>query len=202
MSSVVDQRRELVADVMGRVEEIAAAGVADRDALERIRRELLVLADHGELFLPEHFTPPKDPSRNSNMFSLYRTDEESPTLYASVAPPGLTTPVHFHTTWAVIVGLRGAEYNQFYTRDEAGRPAASDHAVVEKGTAIMMMPDDLHAIRIEKTPEPFFSFHCYGLPFETTSERMFYSEDSGEWKYFAHRPNIRRFDLESGRADD
>ncbi|WP_425419401.1 hypothetical protein [Oricola indica] len=202
MSSITEERQKLVSDVMNRVNAIVSSNTIDRARLDRVRQTLLGLTAHPECFQPEHFAPPDDPKRNSNMFELFRCENDGPTLYVSVAPAGLTTPVHFHTTWAVIAGLRGAEFNQFYTRDGDGRPVATDHRVVENGTAIMMMPEDLHSIRIEKTPERFFSFHCYGMPFEKTTERMFYSESSGEWSYFAHRPNIRRFDLAAGRAAD
>ncbi|MDF2370754.1 MAG: hypothetical protein P1V21_08175 [Rhizobiaceae bacterium] len=201
MPSVVSERHELVTTVMDRIIGIVASGAVEREGLDLIRLALLELTQRPDLFTAEHFHPPRDPKRNSNMFELYRSDGDGSTLYVSIAPAGLTTPVHYHTTWAVIAGLRGAEFNQFYTRDDAGRPVASNNFVVENGTAITMMPNDLHSIRIVETPDRFFSFHLYGLPLEQATERMFYVEDSDEWKYFAHRPNIRQFNLATGLAD-
>ena len=202
MPDTIQRRRVLVNSVMERIGEISAVGVPDRSVLSLLRDELLKLAAHPELFDQADFPPPADPSRSSNMFVLHRCGDGGPTLYVSIAPAGLATPVHFHSTWAIIVGLRGEELNRFYERDSSGHPVETGSFVVCRGTAITMLPDDLHSIRILETPERFFSFHLYGRPFEMSTDRMFYSETAREWTYFAHRPMIRTFDLERGVAVD
>lgn len=202
MSGRVQARKILVGSVLERVNEICSQGAPGRSLLLLLRDELLRLVAHSELFDAADFPPPTDPSRNSNMFVLSDGKGGEAALYVSVAPAGLKTPVHFHSTWAVIAGLRGEELNRFYERDEAGRPVETGSFVVSNGTAVTMLPDDLHSIEILDTPERFFSFHLYGRPFETCSDRMFYSDPPGEWRHFAHRPMIRTFDLERGVAVD
>lgn len=188
------ERREAVLYAMGKVESTLAGAPIDRERLTMIEAILRRLAARAELFSAEAFPPPADPTRDSNMYELCRDDRGETTLYVSVAPPGLETPPHDHGTWAVIAGVRGTEANVFYRRAPDGTLAATRTVLVEKDAAVSLMPKDLHSIRILPTPEPFFSFHLYGLPFERT-RREYRDPATGEWKYFTARPNIRPYDL-------
>ncbi|MCH7554711.1 MAG: hypothetical protein IIC08_01730, partial [Proteobacteria bacterium] len=112
--SVRDQRQAAVAASVGRIREIENGRGVTRDALEAIKRELLDLADHIELFPIGDF-PPSDGGDGFDV--LYRLSEDADhrfALYASTGTPGKSVPPHNHTTWAVIVGLHGDEHNVFY----------------------------------------------------------------------------------------
>lgn len=195
MSQLMARRREAILAAMNEIDGIAGGSAIDRGALARIGKILANLASREELFRPEDFPPPEDPERDSNMYELWRDPREAVTLYASVAPPGLQTPPHNHGTWAAIAGVRGVESNDFYRRAPSGAIQKTHTIEVQRGSVIGMLPDDVHSIRILATPEPFFSLHLYGLPFERT-RREYRDASTGLWITFTARPNIRRYPLQ------
>lgn len=188
------ERRSAIVDTMTTIRTIVPESGVDRRTLDAIQAALIALASRAELFAREHFPPPTDPKRDSNMYELWRAENDTLTLYASVAPEGLETPPHYHGTWAAIAGVRGIEQNQLYRRDPGGSLAPTRVVLVRQGSVIGMLADDVHSIRIVPTSEPFFSLHLYGLPFERT-QREYRDMTTGEWCRYAARPNIRRFDL-------
>lgn len=194
VSAIQRERRTAILDTMTRIRAVVPESGVDRRTLDSIRAALVDLASRAELFSRERFPPPPDPKLDSNMYQLCFDGSETLALYASVAPAGLVTPPHYHGTWAVIAGVRGIEENQLYRRDPNGSLAPTRIVLVQKGTAIGMLADDVHSIRIVPTAEPFFSLHLYGLPFERT-QREYRDTTTGEWCRYAARPNVRRFHL-------
>lgn len=194
MDETMARRRAAILAAMRQVEEIAGQAVVSRSELRRIESILLDLASRGELFREDDFPPPNDPARDSNMYELWRDQRDAVTLYASVAPAGLETPPHNHGTWAVIAGVRGIESNDFYVRDAAGLVEKTHSIEVRQGSVIGMLQGEIHSIRILATPEPFFSLHLYGLPFERT-QREYLDVATGQWVAYSARPNIRRYAL-------
>lgn len=193
-SAIQRERRSAILGTMTRIRAIVPESGVDRRTLGSIQAALVDLASRTELFSREHFPPPADPKRDSNMYQLCFDGSDTLTLYASVAPAELETPPHYHGTWAVIAGVRGIEENQLYRRDPSGVLAPTRIVLVQGGSAIGMLADDVHSIRIVPTSEPFFSLHLYGLPFERT-QREYRDATTGEWCRYAARPNVRRFDL-------
>ncbi len=195
MTRLMAQRREAILIAMNEVEGIAGLADIDRGTLVQIEKILARLAARDELFRAEDFPPPEDPERDSNMYELWRDARDAVTLYASVAPPGLETPPHNHGTWAAIAGIRGVESNDFYRRALSGDLEKSHTIEVRRGSVIGMLAGEVHSIRILPTPEPFFSLHLYGLPFERT-RREYRDATTGSWVAFTARPNIRRYRLQ------
>lgn len=193
-TAIQRERRTAIVGTMTTIRAILPESGVDRRTLDAIQAALMNLASRAELFSREHFRPPSDPKRDSNMYELWRDAADTLTLYASVAPAGLETPPHYHGTWAAIAGVRGIEQNQLYRRDPDGSLAPTRVVLVRQGSAIGMLADDVHSIRIVPTSEPFFSLHLYGLPFERT-QREYRDMTTGDWCQYAARPNIRRFDL-------
>ena len=108
-------------------------------------------------------------------------------LYANASLGGYGTPAHNHTTWAVIVGVTGAELNKFYERTAEGiRENGRD--VVCHGAGVAFMPEDLHSIHIEA---PLLNFHMYGLALEQLHRREFYEEKERRWEVFPAHSDIR-----------
>ena len=85
------------------------------------------------------------------------------------------------TTWAAVTGVSGSELNRFYERSEDGVTQIDEH-LVQSGTGVAMLPDDLHSISLE---EPSINLHCYGLALERLVEREYYSERTQSWKIYA-----------------
>ena len=183
--SVLDDRRAAVADAMSDIRDLDAAGV-DRDCVEGIRERLLELAERRELFPAEDFPVP-DSGDRSRMYRLSQDDDDRFALYLQVVRDGTNAPPHDHTTWAVIVGFEGQELNKRYDREAGqGEPEIVSEHMVEKGSGIAFLPDEVHSIHIDGAA---MNFHCYGLALERLDTRRYWSTD-GEWKVFGGIANI------------
>ena len=162
-----------------------------RESLELIKAELIALAGQSALFPVEDF-PPLSPEAERNN-ALYRLSEDADhryALYAQFCQGGVRTPAHDHTTWAVIVGVQGKELNRLYEHDEQGGVRQVSELVVEPGTGVAFMPEDLHSIHIEPE-DTVLNFHMYGLALEQLHGRRFYKEKTGEWLHFPASSGIR-----------
>ena len=193
--SVRDQRQAAISASVGRIREIENGRGVTREALETIKRELLELADHIELFPIEDF-PPSDGDNGFDV--LYRLSEDADhrfALYASTGTPGKSVPPHNHTTWAVIVGLHGDEHNVFYERtDDGATPGEgtvreTGGVTLNHGDGTAMMPEDIHSIHITDS-EHTVHLHMYGLALEQLHERVMYNRKAGTYKVFPASQNI------------
>ena len=194
--SVREQRQASVAASVGRIRQIETSQGVTRDSLEGIKRELLELADHIELFPIEDF-PPSDGDNGFDV--LYRLSEDADhrfALYASTGTPGKSVPPHNHTTWAVIVGLHGDEHNVFYERDDDGATPGmgtlreTGGVTINHGQGTAMMPDDIHSIHIDDG-ERTVHLHMYGRALEQLHERVMYNREQGTYKIFPASQNIQ-----------
>lgn len=165
----------VVQPFLQQIRDIHARGV-DRAALEDIQRLLEALAERRDLFNAEAFPAP-DPSTGETQFRYRLNDDgESPTLYVNALLPGKSTLPHNHETWAVIVAVEGQELNQVFSRvDDGADPARAElrlerEVVVEPGSSIGFLGEDLHGIRVEGDV-PTLHFHLYGRPLESLENR-------------------------------
>ena len=178
------ERASAVVDAMDDIAEIDAQsrkhGGIDRIGLERIKERLLLLAERGELFGDDDFPPPDSP-QSSVSYRIAQNDDDL-ALYVQCVADGTSAPPHEHTTWAVIVGLRGQELNRLYGPCAGGgEPQVQHEVVVERGSGVAMLGDDVHSIHIEGAAT---NFHCYGLAIERLTGRQFWQSESGEWRVY------------------
>jgi len=163
------------------------AGVT-RTGVEAIRDRLIELSAQRDLFPPDDFPAPDDDGDESSyMYRLAQDADDRFALYAQSSRGHVETPPHNHTTWAVVVGHAGRELNRFYDRAEHGVTETHQH-MVEAGTGVAMLPDDLHSIHIDG---PALNFHCYGLALERLDAREYFNEAEGRWKIFRSVSGIR-----------
>ncbi|MGH7186478.1 MAG: cysteine dioxygenase, partial [Pseudomonadota bacterium] len=154
--STADRRAAAIARTVETIRGIERTMGVTRPALESIRSELFALADDKSVFPPNDF--PLDVPGTSKLYKLREDADQRLALYMSVGRTGKQQPPHNHTTWAVIVGLKGKEHNQLYDRLDDGRTpgvgkiALRETVVVEHGTGVCLMPEDVHAIRLEGDP--------------------------------------------------
>ena len=187
----MEARNHAVAEAMDDIREIESDLGVTRAGVEAIRDRLIELAARRELFPPEDFPPPEPGSGESSyMYRLAQDDDDRFVLYAQVTTDGTTTPVHNHTTWAVVVGFEGQELNRFYERADDGEGGVVEvgQHMVEAGTGVAMLPDDLHAIHIDGRS---LNFHCYGMALERLTAREYYSAIDDTWKIFNASGGIR-----------
>ena len=136
------ERAAAVAGAMDDIAKIDAAGrehgAIDRAGVERIKERLLLLAERGELFGDDDFPPPDSP-QSSVSYRIAQNDDEL-ALYVQCVADGMSAPPHEHTTWAVIVGLRGQELNRLYGPCAGGgEPQVQHEVVVEPGSGVAML---------------------------------------------------------------
>ena len=182
------ERDRAVAAAIDDIRNIEAQLGVTRPGVEAIRDRLIELASHRELFpLGDFAAPGSDDDVSSFMYRLAQDDDDRFALYAQATSSGTSTPVHNHETWAVVVGFDGQELNRFYERTDTGVAQIGEH-MVEAGTGVAMLPDDLHAIEIHGAS---LNFHCYGLALERLEDRVYFNETEGRWKSFAGTSGIR-----------
>ena len=183
----IERKREIertVADVRA----IERAQGVTRESLERIKQRLIRLAARQDLFKSSDFPPPEPGGkRNSCLYRVAEDPDHRFALYVNSSFGNYGTPAHNHTTWAVIVGVTGAELNRFYDRAPEG-PRVKGEYVVEQGTGVCFLPDDLHSIHIQG---PLINFHMYGLALDHLPRREYYQAAEGAWKVFPAHSDIR-----------
>jgi len=182
------RRTDAVHAAIDDIRRIEADLGVTREGVAAIRDRLIQLSAQRDLFPPDAFPAPStDNGLTSYMYRLAQDDDDRFALYAQSSRGHVETPAHNHTTWAVVVGHSGQELNKFYDRVDEGVVETHRH-LVEAGTGVAMLPDDLHSIHIDG---PALNFHCYGLALERLDEREYYSAATGEWKPFSSVSGIR-----------
>jgi len=188
VDAVAATRTEAVNAAMNDIRRIEADLGVTREGVAAIRDRLIELSARRELFRPDDFPAPSaDDESTSYMYRLAQDDDDRFALYAQSSRGHVETPAHNHTTWAVVVGHSGQELNKFYERADAG-VVETDHHMVEAGTGVAMLPDDLHSIHIDG---PALNFHCYGLALERLDAREYFNATEGRWKLFSSVSGIR-----------
>ena len=175
---------------------LASHGVS-RESLARVRERLQQLAGERALFSAERF--PSVPAGTGRLYTLHEDADGSFALYVNVCGPQVRSPAHDHSTWAVIAGIEGEEFNTFYSVD----PAAGDVAVrvtgektIGPGDAIALMPQDVHSIDTRDQPRvACLHFYGRGLP-QQTDRRAFPAADAdpgAQPAKYAPQPEIVRW---------
>lgn len=187
ISPVAERRRAAVAEAIARVRRIEADRGVNLEALEAIKAVMLELAADASLFPPEDF--PLSPDGSNVVYRLSEDPDHRFALYMSTGKTGKETPPHDHTTWAVIVGLKGKEHQRFYRRTDdgsvpfKGTVEVVDTFTVEPGTGCTLMPDTIHSIHLEGEP-PTLNLHLYGMAIDHLPERVAYHVEDGTYGHF------------------
>ncbi len=180
MHARAEARAAAVAAAMDDVRRIEASGPLDRERIAQFRARLLELLTQRDLFAPEDFPPPAD--GGACLYRIAQDDDGRFALYVNACKDSTKSPVHNHTTWAVVCGFDGQELNRFYRRGDDGRPEFTHEEMVEAGAGVAMLPDDLHSIHIDGGG---LNFHMYGRALDQLEAREYFSERDGAWKRMA-----------------
>ncbi len=177
-------RAAAVAATMDRVKGIERQHGVTRDALEAIKAEMLDLAGQEALFPAAEFPPPPVGEKGAKRYLLQEDPDGRFALYMLALNPGNMSPPHDHTTWAVITAVDGQELNRVYRRTDDGSVAGKAslelvrEVMVEPGTGIAFMPDDIHSIHTAGTRSTRH-LHVYGLALERLDTRQGFDIEAG-----------------------
>lgn len=186
MPGLAAERRREVAELIRDTRAILDTSPLDRETLERIRGRVLPLAARKELWDEETFPSPA-PGEQQNRYLVGQEGPEGISLYLNVLRAGKKIPPHNHTTWACIAAVEGVEHNTLYDRrDDGSVPGKADIrereiVAVEPGSAIAMLPDDVHSVEI-RGDQTIRHLHFYGRPLETLDERLTFDLETGTCK--------------------
>ena len=177
-------RAAAVAASMDRIKGIERSQGVTRAALEAIKAELLDLASHEALFPAAEFPPPPAGEKGSKRYLLQEEPDGRFAIYMLSLNPGNSTKPHDHTTWAVVTSVEGQELNRVYRRVDDGSAEGKAtlelvrEVMVEPGTGIALMPEDIHSIHTTGTT-PTRHLHCYGLALEKLDQRQGFDMEAG-----------------------
>ncbi|MEL7158194.1 MAG: cysteine dioxygenase [Actinomycetota bacterium] len=182
-------RTDVINQTMHDIRDLVAANGEGRDTVEAIRDRLVAMAANRDLFSLDVYPAPDGPDGpRSCLYRMAQDPDDRFALYANASRGAVSTPAHNHTTWAVVVGFEGQELNRFYRRTDDGGVEQTHEHMVEAGTGVAMVADDLHSIHIDG---PALNFHCYGLALERLEHREYYDAKSHEWRVFPPAADIR-----------
>ena len=198
-STRAEERQRAIAETVARVREIESEQGVNPTSLEAIKSELTKLAARTELFPIEDFPPPEQAAGNpSCLYLLSEDDDHRFALYANSTDRRYVNAPHNHTTWAVIVGVRGEEPNRLYKRTDDGGVEETGMTVVKQGSGVAFMPDELHSLDIPGGA-PMLNFHMYGLAIPQLVKREYYNAREHSWHYYPPHTDIRDARTGSGK---
>jgi len=177
-------RAAAISATIERIRGIERTQGVTRPALDAIKAEMLALAAQESLFPSAEFPPPPEGEKGSRRYLLQEDPDHRFALYMNALNPGNSTKPHNHTTWAVVVAVEGQELNRVYRRtDDASVPGKATlvedkQIMVEPGTGIALMPDDIHSIHTTGS-RPTRHLHMYGLALEKLDGRLGFDVEAG-----------------------
>jgi hypothetical protein len=192
VQDLATRRQRLVNETMGRIADIDRQLGKTREAVNRMKDELLALARHRELLVTSEFKPAVRGTFKD--FVAYRINEDDGSgraLYVSLALPGKTSPPHNHNNWAILVGIDGVEVNYLYRADPQQGFQQTDRIEVGPGVGLALMGDDIHSIEVLGQGDvPVWQLRCYERALELQTDRVQFDPD-GKTELFPPNQNTK-----------
>lgn len=143
----------------------------------RLVRELIGVDD----WLPARYA--ESSLTGYQQYLLHCDSRERFSVVSFVWGPGQKSPIHDHTVWGIVGILRGAEFEQSYSRSSDGRFVEQGAPVrLEKGevTAVSPAVGDFHRVSNALADRPSVSVHVYGANIGAIRRSMYELDGTSE----------------------
>ena len=174
----IERLREFVVAISNLVETAPGEPGILREG-SRLLKELIGADD----WLPARYAEPS--LTGYQQYLLHADSRERFSVVSFVWGPGQKSPIHDHTVWGIVGVLRGAEFEQSYSRMSDGRFVERGAPVrLEKGevTAVSPAIGDFHRVSNAFDDRPSTSIHVYGANIGAVRRSMY--EPDGTSKTF------------------
>lgn len=158
----VPPRIERLREFVGAISKLVETAHGEPDILRegsRLLKELIGTDD----WLPARYAEPS--MTGYQQYLLHADSRERFSVVSFVWGPGQKSPIHDHTVWGIVGILRGAEFEQSYSRaTEGGFVEQGAPVRLEKGEVTAVSPEigDFHRVSNAFEDRPSVSIHVYG----------------------------------------